>query len=181
VWRACTWPAYTGFCGYAGEPPYYDYGENVVYQDDGVYMDGARAASAEEYAQQATTLADTGRDAKVTKEEEWLPLGVFAMVQGDEKTSNHIFQLTVNKQGVIRGNYYDAVTDTTSLVYGSVGQQTQRAAWTVGTSKSPVYECGMANLTKNETTMLVHYGSDRTQQFTLVRIEEPEGEEAKGK
>src|SRR5262249_11261772 len=107
------------------------------------------------------------------KEEEWLPLGVFAMVQGDEKTSNHIFQLAVNKEGVIRGNYFDAVTDMTADVFGSVGKTNQRAAWTVGKSKSPVYEAGIANLTKEATTMLVHYGPDRTQQFTLIRIEEP--------
>jgi hypothetical protein len=96
------------------------------------------------------------------------------MVQGEEKSSNHVFQLAVNKQGVIRGNYYDAVTDSTALVYGSVDKKSQRAAWTIGDNKNPVYEAGIANLTENETTMLVHYGADRTQQFTLIRIEEPE-------
>jgi hypothetical protein len=179
VWRACAWGSCASYCGYPSEPAYYDYGENVVYQDDGVYVDGQKTASAEEYAQQATTLADTGRDAKVAKDDEWLPLGVFAMVQGEEKTSNHIFQLAVNKQGVIRGNYYDAVTDNTSVVVGSVDQKTQRAAWTVGDRKTPVYEAGIANLTKAATTMLVHYGKDRSQQFSLVRIEEPEEPEKK--
>lgn len=179
VWRAASWGACATYCGYPSEPVYYDYGENVIYQDDGVYVDGQRAATVEEYSQQATTLADTGRDAKVTKDEEWLPLGVFAMVQGDEKTSNHIFQISVNKQGVIRGNYYDAVTDNTSQIFGSVDSKTQRAAWTVGDRKTPVYEVGIANLTKDETTMLVHYGKDRSQQFALVRIEEPEMKDAK--
>src|SRR5262249_44717525 len=145
--------------------------------DDGVYVEGQKTASAEEYAQQATTLADTGREAKVTKEEEWLPLGVFAMAQGYEKTSNHIFQLAVNKQCVIRGNYYDADNYSTAEVYGSVDKKTQRAAWTVGDRKTPVYEAGIANLTKNETTMVVHYGKDRSQQYTLIRIEEPEKKE----
>ena len=96
------------------------------------------------------------------------------MVQGEEKTSNHIFQLAVNKQNVVRGNYYDAVTDSTALVFGSVDPKTQRAAWTVGDRKTPVFEAGIANLTKDETTMLVHYGKDRSQQFTLIRIEDPE-------
>jgi hypothetical protein len=174
VWRASTWPAYASFCGYVGYAPYYSYGENVVYQDDGVYIDGEKAYSAEEYAQKAISAADVGRKAKVSKEEEWLSLGVFAMVQGEEKSSNHVFQLAVNKQGVIRGNYYDAVTDSTALVYGSVDKKSQRAAWTIGDNKNPVYEAGIANLTENESTMLVHYGADRTQQFTLIRIEEPE-------
>jgi hypothetical protein len=36
------------------------------------------------------------------------------------------------------------------------------------------FEAGLANLTKSETTMLVHFGKDRTQQWSLVRIEQPE-------
>ncbi|MBI3410272.1 MAG: protocadherin [Planctomycetes bacterium] len=176
VWHAATWGTCASYCGCSEAPVYYDYGTNVVYEDDGVYVDGEKTASTEQYAQQATALADAGRDAKASKEGEWLPLGVFAMVQGDEKSSNHLFQLSVNKDGVIRGNYYDAVTDSTSLVYGSVDKKTQRAAWTVGDRKTPVYEVGFANLTKDDSTMLVHYGTDRTQQFTLIRIEKPEDE-----
>ena len=34
-----------------------------------------------------------------------------------------------------------------------------------------VYEAGIANLTKPETTMLIHYGPEKTQQWTLIRIE----------
>ena len=44
----------------------------------------------------------------------------------------------------------------------------------VGERKTPLYEAGIANLTKGETTMLVHYDGDRTRQFTLIRIEEGE-------
>ena len=172
VWRAAAWSTFASY-GYPAEPAYYDYGENVVYQDDGVYFGGERVYTAEQYAEMATTLADDGRAAKVTKEEEWLPLGVFAMVQGDETTSNHIFQLSINKDGVIRGNYYDAVTDATGQVFGSANKKTMRAAWTVGDRKSPVYEAGLANLTKDATTMLVHYSPERTQQFSLVRVEAP--------
>jgi hypothetical protein len=145
-----------------------------VYQDDGVYMDGERYASSAEYAEQATAIADTGRDAEVTKDEMWLPLGVFAMVVGDETTSNHIFQLAVNKKGIIRGNYYDAVKDTTQTVAGSVDKKTQRAAWTIGDSKTPIYETGISNMTKGVMTMMVHYGKERSVQTTLVRIEDPE-------
>lgn len=172
VWRATTWDSCASYCGYAETPIYYDYGSTVVYEDNRVIINGEPAGSAEDYAKQAVTLADTGRDAKASKDDDWLPLGVFAMVQGDEKTSNNIFQLAINKQGVLRGNYYDAFTDSTSLVYGSVDKKTQRAAWTVGDRKTPIYEVGVANLTKDETTMMVHYGTDRSVQFTLVRIEE---------
>ena len=59
---------------YPPEPVYYDYGESVVYQDDSVYVQGEPTVSAAEYSKQATALADAGQMAKVTKEEEWLPL-----------------------------------------------------------------------------------------------------------
>ena len=101
------------------------------------------------------------------------------MVGDGETKSTNIFQLAINKDGVIRGEYYNALTDTTEPVYGSVDAKTQRAAWTVGDRKSPVYEAGIANLTKDETTMLVHYFKSDAQQFTLVRIEKPKEEGSK--
>ena len=172
AWRAATWPAISRYASYPAEPIYYDYGTSVVYQGDTVYVNGDSVGTTTQYDEQATTLSDAGRTAKVTKEEEWMPLGVFAMVAGEEKSSTNIFQLAINKSGVMRGTYYNAIADTSETVYGSVDSKTQRAAWTVGDKKSPVYEAGIANLSKDETTMLVHFGKDNTQQFTLVRIEE---------
>jgi hypothetical protein len=159
---------------YPAEPAYYDYGSSVVYQDSSVYVNGEVVGTEEQYATEATAIAEAGTMAEPDKEAEWMSLGVFAMVQGEETTSNNIFQLAVNKEGVIRGNYYNALTDTVDPVHGSVDKKTQRAAWMVGDKKTPVYEAGIANLTKDETTMMVHYGKDRSQQFTLFRIPEPE-------
>jgi len=136
-------------------------------------VNGDSVGTQEQYAQQAVTIADTGRQAEASKEEEWLSLGVFAMVQGEQVNSNDLFQLAVNKAGTIRGNFYNVLSDTTMPVYGAVDKNTQRAAWTVGDKKEPIYEAGFANLTKPETTMMVHFGKDRSQQWTLIRIEQP--------
>jgi hypothetical protein len=162
---------YSGSSSYYPEPAYYDYGSNVVYDDGNVYVNGDSVGTQEEYAEQAETIAHTGKQARASEEEEWLSLGVFAMVQGEQVNGNDLFQLAVNKSGVIRGNYYNALSDTTLPVYGSVDRKTQRAAWKVGDREEPVFEAGIANLTKSQTTMLVHHGKDRTQQWTLVRIE----------
>jgi hypothetical protein len=174
VWGAASWANCYGFCGYPAEPVYYDYGSNVVYEGDTVYVNGDSAGTQQQYAEQAVAIADTGKRAEASKEEEWLTLGVFAMVQGEGTDSNDLFQLAVNKAGTIRGNYYNALADTTLPVYGSVDKKTQRAAWTVGDRKEPVYEAGFANLTKSETTMLVHFGKDKSQQWTLIRMDPPE-------
>jgi hypothetical protein len=179
AYGAASWGDYSGYSGsgsdsgsgYASQPSYYDYGSNVVYDSGNAYYNGESVGTQEQYAQQATAIADAGKEAKATEEEEWLSLGVFAMVQGKQVNANDLFQLAVNKAGVIRGNYYNALSDTTLPAYGSVDKKTQRAAWTVGDRKEPVFEAGIANLTKSETTMLVHLGKDRTQQWTLVRID----------
>src|SRR5262249_39217286 len=130
-------------------------------------------ATADQYAQQATTFADRGRDARPEKEDEWQPLGVFGLIQGDEKVAQNIFQLAVNKAGIIRGNYYNAVADESKPVYGSVDRKSPRAAWSIGDKKNVVFEAGLNNLTKEQTTALVHYGKERTEQMVLVRLEEP--------
>lgn len=97
------------------------------------------------------------------------------MVQGDEKDANNVFQLAINKDGIIRGNYYNGLTDTTVPVSGSVDKNALRAAWIIGDKKDVVYETGVGNLSQAETSMLVHQGKDRTQQWTLVRLEPPAG------
>jgi hypothetical protein len=173
IWVPPAWPAVASFVGIAAPPVAYDYGSSVVINDNSVYVNGEPAGSAEDYAAQAAALADTGRAAQPPASDEWQPLGVFGLVNGEEKTAQRIFQLAVNKGAVVRGNYYDAVADNTMPVYGSVDAKTQRAAWSVGEKKDIVFETGLNNLTQNEATVLVHYGKERTQQMMLVRLEEP--------
>jgi hypothetical protein len=177
IWSAPAWGAVSSYCSYPAEPVYYDYGENVVYSGDQLVFNGDQEYPAADYYQGATQLAESGKTAQVeAKGDDFQPLGVFAMVGEGETKSTNLFQLAVSKAGVIRGNYYNALTDKTDPVYGSVDPKTQRAAWTVGDSKTPIYEAGIANLTRDETTMLVHYAADNAKQFTLVRIEQPPGE-----
>jgi hypothetical protein len=183
AWRAAAWTAATywnwvpyttiaTFCSYPVDPVIYDYGTDVIYLYDRVISNGEVVGTAEEYADQATSIAAVGQTAKAPEQEEWQSLGVFAVVQGDEKASI-VFQLAINKDGVIRGNYYNELTETSLPIAGSVDRKSQRAAWIVGDKKEIVYETGLGNLSTPETTMLVHFGKDRTQQWTLVRLEIP--------
>ena len=176
-WAGTTWAALSSSYGYPAQPVVYDYGSTIVYEGDQVIYNGEPVATAEEYTQQAIQIAAQGVEAKPADKEEWTPLGVFGMVQGDEQDANKIFQLAINRDGILRGNYYDALSDTTVPVYGAVDRKSQRAAWTVGDRKDTVYETGIGNLTEPETTMLVHFGKDRTQQWTLVRLEKPQNQE----
>jgi len=174
-WRPPVWATTAAFIGLAATTPpmVYDYGSTVVIHENIVYVNGDQIATAEEYSTQAIQIVDTGRQAKPAENDEWQPLGVFGAVQEDEKVAQRIFQLAVNKDGILRGNYYDAVADNTLPVVGSVDKKTQRVAWSIGDKKDIVFETGLPNLTKDESTLLVHYGKENTQQMILVRLEEP--------
>jgi len=129
--------------------------------------------TAPQYATEATTIADKGQTSTAAPSEDWKPLGVYALVQGDEKTSNNIFQLAVNKDGIIRGNYYDGLMDTTTEVYGSVDKAAQRAAWTIGKKKTASSTAGVYNLTQPECPCLIHMGTTKSVQMLLVRVDPP--------
>jgi hypothetical protein len=102
-----------------------------------------------------------------------MPLGVFALTKPDQSKSDVTIQLAINKQGILRGNYTDTVTDNNQLVQGSLDRQTQRVAFTVGDNTTNVLETGLYNLTKDEAPCLIHFGTDRTEQWLLVRLENP--------
>jgi hypothetical protein len=176
AWRAATWGSVAPYCGYvSAQPLYYDYGSNVTYQDNSVYVNGQNMGTSQEYYQQASTLAEQGTAATAPSEGDWMPLGVFSLCKADQPSSNLVLQLAVNKEGVVRGNYTDTLTNKTNPVHGSVDKESQRVAVTVGDNKTNVLETGLYNLTKDEAPALMHMGADRTEQWLLVRLENKEG------
>jgi hypothetical protein len=178
AWGIASWPTCQSYCGYAADatPYYYDYGNSITYQDGNVYYGDQVAATQDEYAAQAQQIAQSAP--QPAADVQWQPLGVFAMATGDETTSNDIVQLAIDNSGAIRGNYYNALSDTAVPLAGSLDKKSQRVAWTINGKKDVVYETGLYNLTKDETTMLVHFGKDNTQQYKLFRV--PQQDDAEG-
>jgi hypothetical protein len=164
--------ALAGMMGMGGQPTPYNYGSNVVSQPNGVYVNGDNVGTPQQYAAQASQLAATG-NAPPSQDSQWQPLGVFAMAEGGQPNPLGIVVLAVNAQGVLRGNFHDMTNNAVSPISGAVDPKTQRAAWTVGGKKAPVYEAGIANLTQDQTTMLAHTAEGQQQQFSLLRLPEP--------
>ena len=159
--------------GLATSPMSYDYGSNVVAQSNNVYVNGDSAGTPQEYSDQASQLAATGQSGPADDDGKWLPLGVFAIVEGDQTSSNDTFQLAVNSKGVLRGNYHNISSNDVENLSGSVDKTTQRAAWTIGSDKYPVYDAGIANLTKDATPLLVHTAPGQSRQMSLIRLAQP--------
>jgi hypothetical protein len=157
---------------------YYNYGENVYYDDGSVYYGDQPVCSEAEYADQAEAIATSVPEAKPAPED-WMPLGVFAITSDGEPTGadpTMFLQLAVSKQGVISGTFQNTATNTAKAIEGMVDKQTQRAAWTAVGESRPLMEVGIVNLTQDATPALVHFPDDSTQRVLLVRLEKPVAE-----
>ena len=91
----------------------------MTYADGNVYYGDQPVATAEQYYAQAGQIADAGQEAQ---SEEWLPLGVFAVIaEAGQTKTDKVVQLALNKQGDIRGNFQDSLTDVVIPVVGRRG------------------------------------------------------------
>jgi hypothetical protein len=170
------WPEVTGWVGSRGTAPfYYSYGDNVYYQDGSVYYGDQPVATEEEYAAQAEAIA-TNFPATKPAEKDWMPIGVFAMTADGKPTGADptlFLQLAVSKQGVISGTLQNTATNSVQPIQGMVDKQSQRTAWTAADKIRPLMETGLANLTKDNTPALLHFPDGTTQQWLLVRMDDP--------
>jgi hypothetical protein len=184
-WAWASWGALDSWFvfGPAVQPIYYNYGDNITYTNNNVYMDGEPLASAADYYQSAVSLAQVGEQANAPSQQpgssppagqdpQWLSLGVFQALPANEKTSTMMFQLAVNKQGIVRGNYFNTADNVQQPIEGSVDKNTQRISWVVNDRKKIIFDTGLYNLTKSETPVLVHMSKDSTEQWLFVRINE---------
>jgi hypothetical protein len=172
VWSPATWSDLNNWLG--GELPLYEYtyGKELTYEGDKVCLDGRQIATAGKYYESATAIAQAGERANQAAAN-WLPLGVFAAIPSDDKSSKMLFQLAVNKAGIIRGNYFDPPAKNIQFIQGAVDKDTERAAWVVADRKKIVFDCLLSNLTKSETPVLAHMGEDKPERWVLIRLNQP--------
>lgn len=168
-----TWANLSAWCGIAGAPVVLDYGNTVVFSDNDVFIHGKNVGPADQYATQAVAVSDAGRNAPLSAADEWLPLGVFCVIQNDESASREFLQLAVNKRGILRGNYYQKGVETVAPVFGKLDAASQRAVWSMGKSRAVVFEAGAYNLTKAHTTVLFLFGTERREPWLLVALTRP--------
>jgi hypothetical protein len=181
-WSCPTWSTYQSwFPSWGWTTPYsYDYGPggNVVFSGGYVYLNDQPIATAEEYAASAAALAEVPPPANPEQPAEWLPLGTFAVSEGEEdKDPSRVLQLAVDQAGNVSGTLVNQKTGRTYPVQGRVDKETQRVAFTIGDNKEVVLETGLYNLTQQQTPVLAH-GEGREETYLLLRLEPPPAEDA---
>ncbi len=151
---------------------------NVYVDNSAVYVDNSQVATLDEFAVQAQTLAQSVPAEVQPDNVEWLPLGVFAVCQDDGEDSGPeptiFLQLAISREGIIAGSVQNEATGDAFEVEGMIDQDSQRAAWGPVGENWPIMEAGMANLTEDELPALLHFDNGESQQWLLVRLEEPQ-------
>lgn len=148
----------------------------MTYENNIVYINGEQVASADEFSQSAMSLATVPppADDEQAAQAEWMPLGTFAVSTSDKDAQpTRMIQLAVNRQGIVSGTLFNMQTDQAQSIQGQVDKETQRVAFRIGENERVVVETGLYNLTQQEAPVLVHFGTDRVENWLLVRLEAP--------
>jgi hypothetical protein len=176
-WRPARFDSINVFIG-AGwsEPIVYDYGTDVIYDADLVQVRGEPVGTPIEYSRQIVQLANpvaTEVTNAPVSVDDWRALGVWALVQEAQGDAVMFFQLSVDREGLVSGAYTNVVSGEELPVSGQVDRTTQRVAWHVGEQTSKVFEAGLANLTQDQASCLVHVAPGEMQNWLLVRLPDP--------
>ncbi|KAA5545127.1 hypothetical protein FYK55_05440 [Roseiconus nitratireducens] len=179
-WAWATAGAVTGWLvgGLNSQPIYYSYGENLYYEGDTVYYNEQPVGTAEQYAQQAQEIASNVPEVQ-PEDVEWLPLGVFALADTDTVSAEDatlFLQLAISKEGIIAGTFQNTATGDSFEVEGTIDRESQRAAWGPVDKDWPIMETGIYNLSENVAGALLHFEDGETQQWTLLRLDEPDSD-----
>jgi hypothetical protein len=178
-WGTPGWAPVASYIDVSSEPIYEDYGMNVVYEDDTVYVDnqpvpveqrdGPIMDAAENVEQPPAPMPPPDPKQKG----EWMPLGVFALTQEERGDPVMFFQLSINKEGVISGAFQSTLSDDSKQVAGKLDKKTQLVAWRIGENGQTIYETSLANLTQDVSPVVIHFKRTMAQTWLLVRMPQP--------
>jgi hypothetical protein len=177
-YRWATWAALASWCSYPAAAVTYSYGDNIYYEGNQVYYGTQPVATDDAYTQQAEALIASAPQAKPDAEQ-WMPLGVFALTEDGQASGPDptlFLQLAISKQGVINGTFQNMGTGQVQPIEGMVDKATQRVAWGIAGQQRPIVETGLSNLTQDTAPILIHFADGQTQQWLMVRLEEPKQE-----
>lgn len=187
-WNVATWGTTAAWLGLAAtNPAWGGYGptNTTIYDTDSEQLnapDGeqptgqelspealaAESAAAKELAAKGT--AEPGQN------EKFMPLGVFTLAPENQTEATAMLQLAVSKQGVLRGSYFDLLSDVNHPIRGSVNKKTQQVAWTFGPQGRVTFQTALGVLTETSGPVSVHYENGQTRQWVLARYEKEPSE-----
>ena len=155
AWEIATAAGVLGWLGWQATRPY----NNTVYVYDPVPVQ---------------TVVVNGQPSVVldpAESGEWMTLGSYSLLTSASDPGTRILQLSINKQGNIRGSYYDLITNDTHDVIGLIDKSTQQVRWTLDTNQQLTFVATLDQLTQPQGVVNVKFPGGQIQQWQLVRME----------
>jgi hypothetical protein len=175
LWKGVSWNDLNSTFGNGWDAFPYDYGTELTYDGNVVYLEGRPIAQSNLYNERAAELARIGSQSAAGYATTWMPLGVFEAIPPNQKSSNMLMQLAVSKDGILRGNFYDTADQNVQPLEGSIDKNIARAVWFVADKRDILFDTSLYNLTRRELAVLTHIGKDKNQRWTLVRLQPSAG------
>lgn len=174
-YSAASWPRIVVWLPWQWSRPIY-----YLYETDGdVYYSTSEdfsyltpVDSKEIFIDQAVRIANARYP--ISKEQsDWMPLGMFTFALDNDSSNmpKTYISLAISKEGAVSGAYFDAVNDTTLEIKGGIDPESQRIAWKFVGNDWPIMESGLYNLTKEESTLLIHTSGRTTETQLLIRLD----------
>lgn len=137
----------------------------------------AQPASSEDTANQTAAQNSTPAAAPAAvqpaDDTEWLNVGVFALAPAGQTDATRIVHLAVSKEGALRGNHYDLLSDDATAIIGSIDKKTLKAAWTIGDKGPAIFETPLADLQKAKLPVQVRFADGKTGTWQLTKAARP--------
>jgi hypothetical protein len=157
------------------QPTYYTYGSGgtVYVEGDTIVVGEGEQVPIETYTEELIEQAQDVPEG-ASEETQWMPLGVFTLVDEEAPESTMVLQLAISQKGVIAGMFQNTTTETSVPIEGSVDPETSRAVMTPVDKYFPLVETGLYNLIQDQTQALVHFEDGTVEERLLVRLDNPE-------
>jgi hypothetical protein len=166
---AAAWLGMGGY-GYAADDAGTYYTSDDGSTEEQPATDEATPAEGQPQPLSGAELAAVGAK-DVPNDTQFLPLGVYALAPQGHSDATAVVQLSVTKDGILRGSYCDLVSDQGQTIYGAIDKQSRNAAWTIGTDGRTVFETTLDNLTQANGQISLQFPDGDVKQFTLARFE----------
>lgn len=164
AWAAATATGVGAWLGWAAYDANDD-GSGVTYYTSNVYEEPADDGDDDVSDDEDSTSqsADTQQQAG-----DWLQLGVYAVASTNGEPASRYLQLAVNRQGEIRGVYYDAISGASQNLTGRIDESTQVAQWSPDSNPQTTFRTKLSELTQSSGTVEVTQPAGQ-QRWRIVR------------
>jgi hypothetical protein len=121
-------------------------------------------------SQEAAALAGNGSQSALP-DAEWLTLGTYTLAPKGQSTASVLLTLSVDKDGLIRGNYLDVLSNSVQPIEGAIDKRTRMAAWRIGSAGPVTFQTSLTDLTAATTPVSLQFENGKNVLWSMVRQE----------